>query len=88
MLGLGETESEVVGALRDLRGVGCDLVTLGQYLQPAGGRLPVVAFIAPEQFAVLGQHARALGFIHVASGPKVRSSYHADDFGPAHTPAE
>jgi lipoyl synthase len=82
MLGLGETESEVVAALRDLRAVGCDLLTLGQYLQPTRGHLPVVEFVTPERFAALEQQARALGFIHVASGPRVRSSYHADAFEP------
>lgn len=85
MLGLGETEAEVVAALRDLRGVGCDMLTLGQYLQPTRAHLPVVEFVTPEAFDALGRTARGLGFIHVASGPKVRSSYHADQFqaGPA-----
>lgn len=80
MLGLGETEEELFGALRDLRRVGCDILTLGQYLQPTLKHLPVVEFVSPERFAAYGQHARELGFVHVASGPMVRSSYHADEF--------
>ncbi len=83
MLGLGETAEEVEAALRDLRGVGCDLLTLGQYLQPTPRHLPVVEFIPPARFEEYGRRARALGFLHVASGPLVRSSYHADEFRPA-----
>jgi len=83
MLGLGETSAEVEQALRDLRGVGCDLLTLGQYLQPTREHLPVVEFVSPERFAEYARRARALGFVHVASGPLVRSSYHADEFSPA-----
>lgn len=83
MLGLGETAGEVETALQDLRAVGCDLVTLGQYLQPTPRHLPVVEFLPPARFEAYGQLARALGFLHVASGPLVRSSYHADDFRPA-----
>jgi len=80
MLGLGETEPELMAALSDLRQAGCDLLTLGQYLQPTLKHLPVVEFISPEQFADVGARARRMGFLHVASGPMVRSSYHADDF--------
>ena len=80
MLGLGETDEEVVVALEDLRAAKCDILTLGQYLQPSLKHLPVVEFVAPEQFAALGRVARELGFVHVASGPMVRSSYHADEF--------
>ena len=80
MLGLGETENEVVVALEDLRAAGCDILTLGQYLQPSLKHLPVVEFVAPEQFAALGRVAGAMGFVHVSSGPMVRSSYHADEF--------
>ncbi|MBU6399936.1 MAG: lipoyl synthase [Verrucomicrobia bacterium] len=79
MLGLGETEAELLDALADLRGVGCDLLTLGQYLQPTAQHLPVVEFISPEQFAAYAATGRKLGFTHVASGPLVRSSYHADE---------
>jgi lipoic acid synthetase len=82
MLGLGETQAEVLQALADLRSVGCDLLTLGQYLQPTLGHLPVREFVSPAAFAAYAQHARSLGFLHVASGPKVRSSYHADEFDP------
>jgi lipoic acid synthetase len=82
MLGLGEREPEVLTALEDLRGVGCDLLTLGQYLQPSLRHLPVAEFVAPEAFARYRQAAEAMGFLHVASGPRVRSSYHADDFRP------
>lgn len=78
MLGLGETQEEVLEALRDLRAVGCDLVTLGQYLRPSLQHLPVVEYLAPEQFEWYGAQARALGFAGVASGPLVRSSYHAE----------
>jgi lipoic acid synthetase len=82
MLGLGETEGEVAEALADLRTVRCDILTLGQYLQPTLKHLPVVQFIPPTKFAEYGERARALGFVHVASGPMVRSSYHAEDFSP------
>jgi lipoic acid synthetase len=82
MLGLGEKEDEVMVALEDLRSAGCDILTLGQYLQPTLRHLPVVEFILPEIFAVYGRAARELGFVHVASGPMVRSSYHADEFNP------
>jgi len=80
MLGLGETEAEVIEAMRDLRSVGCDLLTLGQYLQPTLHQRPVVEFVPPARFEALGAMARAMGFVHVASGPMVRSSYHADEF--------
>jgi len=80
MLGLGEREDEVLTAMADLRHANCDLLTLGQYLQPTLKHLPVVEFVRPEKFAELGAHARRLGFVHVASGPMVRSSYHADEF--------
>jgi lipoic acid synthetase len=80
MLGLGEREEEVMVALEDLRRAGCDILTLGQYLQPTLKHLPVVDFVSPEQFAAFGNVAREMGFVHVASGPMVRSSYHADEF--------
>jgi lipoic acid synthetase len=79
MLGLGETEEELFTALRDLRQAGCDILTLGQYLQPTLQHLPVAEFVSPEKFALYGQQARQLGFVHVASAPMVRSSYHADE---------
>ena len=80
MLGLGETEEELLQALRDLRASNCDILTLGQYLQPSLKHLPVVEFISPEKFAEYKIRAEEMGFVHVASGPMVRSSYHADEF--------
>ena len=80
MLGLGETEDEIISALSDLRDANCDLLTLGQYLQPTLRHLPVVNFINPNTFSTLASVGRQMGFLHVASGPMVRSSYHADDF--------
>lgn len=83
MLGLGETETEVLTAMEDLRRADCDILTLGQYLQPTLKHLPVVEFIHPDKFAELGARAEAMGFVHVASGPMVRSSYHAEEFAPS-----
>ena len=80
MLGLGETENEVIVAMEDLRAANCDILTLGQYLQPTLKHLPVVEFVSPAQFDALGRVACSMGFVHVASGPMVRSSYHADEF--------
>jgi lipoic acid synthetase len=80
MLGLGETDSEILQAMRDLRAAACDILTLGQYLQPTLSHLPVKEFVAPEKFAQHKEAAQGLGFVHVASGPMVRSSYHADEF--------
>ena len=80
MVGLGEEEDELRTALKDLRSVGCDILTLGQYLQPTPGHLAVKEFITPEKFNLYAEFGRELGFLHVASGPMVRSSYHADDF--------
>jgi lipoic acid synthetase len=82
MLGLGETEPELFQTLDDLREVGCQVLTMGQYLRPTPKHLPVVEFITPERFEAYGEIARAKGFEHVASGPLVRSSYHAADFHP------
>ena len=78
MLGLGETTEEIVEVLKDLRQHQCDMLTLGQYLQPSRDHLPVKRYIPPEQFDRLAEIARELGFKQVASGPLVRSSYHAD----------
>jgi lipoic acid synthetase len=80
MLGLGETEEELLQALRDLRSSNCDILTLGQYLQPSLKHLPVVEFVTPAKFAEYKIAAEEMGFVHVASGPMVRSSYHADEF--------
>ena len=82
MLGLGETKEELLEAMADLRSAGCDLLTLGQYLQPTEKHLKIEEFIHPDQFAAYKRTAEAMGFSYVASGPLVRSSYHADDFVP------
>jgi lipoyl synthase len=77
ILGMGETESEVVGALADLRGAGADIVTLGQYLRPSASHLPVARWWSPEEFDRLREVGEAMGFAHVQSSPLTRSSYHA-----------
>jgi len=82
MLGLGEKETELFQTMDDLREVGCQVLTMGQYLRPTPKHLPVVEYITPEQFNYYGDIARRKGFEHVASGPLVRSSYHAADFHP------
>lgn len=79
MLGLGETTDELLEVFADLRKVGCDMLTLGQYLQPTGGHLPVERYVPPEEFDSIGEMARQMGFKFVASGPFVRSSYHAGE---------
>jgi len=78
MLGLGETEDEVIETMRDLRKVGVQIVTIGQYLQPTKKHLPVFEYITPEQFKKYEEIGKSLGFRHVESGPLVRSSYHAE----------
>jgi lipoic acid synthetase len=85
MLGLGETIDEVLETLADLRSVGCDFLTLGQYLQPSPNHLPVARYLPPEEYEDLGKLSRALGFTEVASGPFVRSSYHADAMASTHS---
>jgi len=77
MLGLGETRDELLDVFADLLEHGVDYLTLGQYLQPALDALPVEHYVPPEEFAELGELARRMGFRKVASGPLVRSSYHA-----------
>jgi len=79
MLGLGESEAEVVEAMKDLRKAGVDLLTLGQYLSPSSAHLPVVEYVSPERFNKLKLIGESLGFMHVASGPFVRSSYRAGE---------
>jgi lipoic acid synthetase len=79
MLGLGETRDEVEQALRDLRDVGCDIVTFGQYLQPTAKHLKVEAWVTPEEFAAYEALGKEMGFRYVASGPLVRSSYRAGE---------
>ena len=78
MLGLGEALDEVEGVMRDLRAHGCDMLTLGQYLQPSADHLPVARFVSPDEFEALRGLGEAMGFGNVASGPMVRSSYHAE----------
>nr|WP_315854706.1 lipoyl synthase [Alienimonas chondri] len=79
MLGLGETREELLDVCADLRSVGCEMLTLGQYLQPTGEHLPVERYVPPEEFDEVGDLVRELGFGLVASGPFVRSSYHAGE---------
>ena len=79
MLGLGETEEEVVAVFQDLLDAGVNCLTVGQYLRPSREHLPVVDYVHPDQFEKLAKEAYRRGFIHVASGPLVRSSYHAGD---------
>ena len=78
MLGLGETLEEVEAVMQDLRDHGCSMLTLGQYLQPSRNHLPVERFVPPKEFDLLRERGEAMGFSNVASGPMVRSSYHAD----------
>jgi lipoic acid synthetase len=78
MLGIGERTEEVVDVLKDIRDVNCDILTLGQYLQPTKDHLPVDRFVHPDEFKMLKDLGLKMGFRHVESGPLVRSSYHAD----------
>ncbi len=78
MVGLGETLEEVEAVMRDLRAHGCEMLTVGQYLQPTVHHLPVQRFVTPDEFDQLARAGSTMGFSHVASGPMVRSSYHAD----------
>jgi lipoic acid synthetase len=78
MLGLGETDDEILQVMRDLRAHDIDMLTLGQYLQPTTGHLPVLRYVEPARFADFEREAMAMGFRHAACGPLVRSSYHAD----------
>lgn len=78
MLGLGETKEEIIQSMKDLLSVGCDVLTLGQYLQPTKKHLPVQRFVHPDEFAALREIGYELGFDYVESGPLVRSSYHSD----------
>jgi lipoic acid synthetase len=86
MLGLGEKETELFQTMDDLREAGCEVLTMGQYLRPSAKHLPVVEYITPERFNYYGDIAREKGFLYVASGPLVRSSYHASDFHPVVRP--
>lgn len=80
MLGLGETDEEILQTLKDLRAIDCDVITFGQYLQPTQRHIPVIEYITPEKFKYWQQTAEDLGFLYVASGPLVRSSYRAGEF--------
>lgn len=79
MLGLGETEDEVLQVMQDLKAHGVDILTLGQYLRPSPKHLPIVRYVPPAEFDALREAGRRMGFAHVEAGPLVRSSYHADD---------
>ncbi len=79
MLGLGETEAEIIETLQDLRQINCDRLTLGQYMRPSLAHLPVQKYWTPKEFTRLGEIAQDLGFSHVRSAPLVRSSYHAGE---------
>ena len=79
MVGLGETWNEILDTMRDLRSVSCDLITIGQYLRPSGKHVPLSRWYTPDEFDELRREGEALGFKHVAAGPLVRSSYHADE---------
>ena len=79
MLGLGETTEEVESVMRDLVAHGCDILTLGQYLQPTAQHLPVIRYCPPSEFSALKEEGLRLGFRHVEAGPLVRSSYHAEE---------
>ena len=83
MVGMGETTHEVEVSLHDLRSEGCDMVTIGQYLQPTSAHLPVERFVTPEEFEYYRTVAEHAGFLHIQSGPFVRSSYHAEAFEPS-----
>ena len=82
MLGLGERENEIFQAMDDLREANVSVLTMGQYLRPSPQHLPVVEYVTPDTFDLYAEIARKKGFSHVASGPLVRSSYHASDFNP------
>ncbi len=77
ILGMGETDDEVRAAMADLRSVGVDILTIGQYLRPSAEHVPVAKWWHPDEFAALREYGESLGFAHVESGPLVRSSYHA-----------
>jgi len=78
MVGIGETDAEILAVMRDLRAHDVNMLTVGQYLAPSGHHLPVLRYVHPDVFAMFGREAQAMGFSHAACGPMVRSSYHAD----------
>ncbi|MCG2677952.1 lipoyl synthase, partial [bacterium] len=79
MVGMGETKEEITGTMKDLREVGCDIFTIGQYLQPSLNHLPISRYYSPDEFKEFQRIGEGLGFLHIESGPLVRSSYHAAD---------
>jgi lipoic acid synthetase len=79
MLGLGENKDEIIQTMRDLRGVNCNILTVGQYLQPTVKHLPIIKYYTPDEFKEIKEQGMAMGFSHVESGPLVRSSYHAHE---------
>jgi lipoic acid synthetase len=87
MVGLGEERDELVATLTDLREVGCGILTIGQYLRPSATHAPMVRYYHPDEFADLKRVALELGFVHVESGPLVRSSYHAHETADAYAAA-
>jgi lipoic acid synthetase len=78
MVGLGETDEEILEVMRDLRAHNVDMLTIGQYLQPSDGHLPVLRYVHPDTFKMFEEKAYEMGFVHAAVGAMVRSSYHAD----------
>jgi lipoic acid synthetase len=78
MVGLGETDAEILEVMRDLRAHDVEMLTIGQYLQPSTHHLPVARYVTPAVFDEFARHAREMGYMHAACGPLVRSSYHAD----------
>ncbi len=78
MVGLGETDDEILAVMRDLRAHGVDMLTIGQYLQPSPHHLPVERYVHPDSFSMFEKEANGMGFRHAAVGAMVRSSYHAD----------
>jgi lipoic acid synthetase len=78
MVGLGETNEEILAVMQDMRAHDVDMLTIGQYLQPSGHHLPVLRYVTPDEFAMFDREAKKMGFVHAACGPMVRSSYHAD----------
>jgi lipoic acid synthetase len=87
MVGLGEEHDELVATFKDLRAVGCEILTIGQYLRPSAAHAPMVRYYHPDEFHALKQTALNLGFVHVESGPLVRSSYHANETANAYAAA-
>jgi lipoic acid synthetase len=87
MVGLGEEKDELLDTLRDLRQAGCGILTIGQYLRPSADHAPMVRYYHPDEFRELKAHALDMGFVHVESGPLVRSSYHAHETADAYAAA-